>query len=227
MTKSPDGLAIKFWVPNAPTIFSTAAAAATGISAPLRKGGQTGALVSVVFAAASLEALLNEAAYLAELDLPNAVEPGIISAFVQIMEEAEESKAQTQSKFQLAHLAMTGKAYGKGSAPYQDFSLLIAARNALLHLKSKEYFSSVDGKPAVFNQVALVEKLSSKEYSGRYSSRRGLPYESWFHGPSHCGAHVSRSHRRVREYSVQEFIGCPKGKLDFLDRHESGCGMGV
>jgi len=161
------------------------------------------------------------------LDLPNAVEPGIISAFVQIMEEAEESKAQTQSKFQLAHLAMTGKAYGKGSAPYQDFSLLIAARNALLHLKSKEYFSSVDGKPAVFNQVALVEKLSSKEYSGRYSSRRGLPYESWFHGPSHCGAHVSRSHRRVREYSVQEFIGCPKGKLDFLDRHESGCGMGV
>jgi hypothetical protein len=162
MTSPPEGIAIKFWVPNTPAIFSIASAAATGITAPLRKGGQSAALISVVFAAASLEALLNEAAYLAELDLHKAVEPGVVSAFVQMMDEAEESKAQIQSKFQLARLALTGKAYGKGTAPYQDFSLLIAARNALLHLKSKEYFSSVDGKPAVFNQVILVDKLSSK-----------------------------------------------------------------
>jgi len=160
MASQPEGLAIKAWVPNAPTIFSIAAAAAKGISAPPREGGQPAALVSIVFAAASLEALLNESAYLAEQQ--EAAEPAVVTAFAQVMDEAEESKAQIQSKFQLAYLVLTGKPYDKGTAPYQDFSLLIAARNALLHFKSKEYFSKVDGKPAVFNQVALIDKLGSK-----------------------------------------------------------------
>lgn len=163
MTSQPAGLALTVWVPNTPIIFSIATNAAKGITALPRVGGQNAALVSVVFAAASLEALINESAYVAESVQREVVEPPVVAAFAQVMGEAEESRGQIQSKFQLAYLALTGKPYDKGTAPFQDFSLLIEARNALLHFKSKEYFSQVDGKPAVFNQVALVEKLSSKK----------------------------------------------------------------
>jgi hypothetical protein len=153
---------MRFWVPNTSALFSLAVAAAKGITASPRVGGQNAALVSIVFAAASLEAFLSEAAYLAEFDQQQVPALGVVSAFAQVMEEAEDSKASIESKFHLANLVLTGKAYEKGSPPYQDFSLLTATRNALVHFKSKEYFAKVDGKPAVFNQAAVVDKLKSK-----------------------------------------------------------------
>jgi hypothetical protein len=155
-------MTVKFWVPNTHVIFSLAVAAAKGITAPARQGGRSEALVSIVFAAAALEAFLSETAYLAEFAEQKAPTPGVVSAFAQVMEDAEESKASIESKFHLAHLTLTGNAYDRGIAPYQDFSLLIAARNALVHFKSREYFSSAEGRPAVFNQAGVVDKLKSK-----------------------------------------------------------------
>jgi hypothetical protein len=165
--------AIKVWPPNAPTLFSIALDSAKRITAPLRAGGQRDTLVSVVFAAASLEAFLNESVYLAETSLqrkarglrlnhPVDAEPPIVSAFAQVMEEAEESRVQIQSKFQLAHLVLTGKAYDKGGAPYQSFSDLMAVRNLLMHGKSNENFLTVEGKPSVLNPVTIIERLASK-----------------------------------------------------------------
>jgi hypothetical protein len=168
-------IAMAFWPPNAPTLFSIAVESAKRIAgAPrARVGGQKDALVSVVFAAASLDAFLNESAYLAEKSLQRkarelrlghgvVAEPPIVSAFAQVMKEAEESRAQTQAKFQLAHLVLTQKAYDKGSAPYQDFADLMAVRNLLMHGRSNETFLIVDGKPSVLNPVGVVERLASK-----------------------------------------------------------------
>jgi hypothetical protein len=76
------------------------------------------------------------------------------------MKEAE--RAQIQSKFQLAHLVLTQKAYDKGSTPYQDFSDLMAVRNLLMHGKANEAFLTVEGEPAVLNPVNIVERLASK-----------------------------------------------------------------
>ena len=120
------------------------------------------ALVSVVFAAASLEAFLNESAYLAERKAHTSAEPPIVSSFAQVMEEAEESRASIQSKFQLGNLVLAGKTYDKGTAPYQEFSDLIAVRNLLMHGKGIEQFLSVDGKPVVLNPAAVIDKLSRK-----------------------------------------------------------------
>jgi hypothetical protein len=159
---NPQGIALKFWVPNTGALFSLAVDAAKGIQALPRVGGQSAALVSVVFAAASLEAFLSESAYLAEFNQHKVPEPAVVSTFAQVMEEAEDSKASIESKFHLANLVLSGNAYEKGNPPYQDFSLLAAARNALVHFKSKEYFSKVEGRPAVFNQAAVVNKLKSK-----------------------------------------------------------------
>jgi hypothetical protein len=149
-----------FWPPNAPTLFSIAVTSANTIVGGPRVGGHKEALVSLVFAAASLEAFLNESVYLAE-NIRNA--PTIVSTFAQVMADAEESKAQIQAKFQLRNLVLTGKSHDKGSPPYQDFADLFAVRNSLMHGKSNELFLTVTGKPGVMlNPVAVMERLSSK-----------------------------------------------------------------
>jgi hypothetical protein len=149
-----------FWPPNAPTLISIAVDSAKRIAGAPRAGGHKEALVSVVFAAASLEAFLNESVYLAE---NTRGAPPIVSAFAQVMADAEESKVQLQSKFQLGNLVLTGKTYDKGTTPYQDFSDLIAVRNSLMHGKSNELFLTIDGKPgALLNPVAVIDRLNSK-----------------------------------------------------------------
>ena len=169
LIERPDAIVMRMWLPNTGALFATAASSAKGISAPSRQGGQDSALVSVVFAAASLEAFLSESVYLAEFSNYIARIKGDIGAasetaatFAQVLDDAEDSRASIESKFHLANLVLTGKAYEKGASPYQDFRLLTDLRNALVHFKSKEYFSKMDGKPATFNQEKVVEKLKSK-----------------------------------------------------------------
>jgi hypothetical protein len=160
MTQS---LTLAFWPPNAPTLFSIAVESAKVIPGANRAGGHKESLVSVVFAAAALEAFLNETAYLAggksSLRTP---QPAVVSAFAQMMEDAEESRAQIQSKFQLSNLVLTGQTYDKGIAPFQDFADLIAVRNLLMHGHSNERFSRVDGKPVLINPVTVLDRLASK-----------------------------------------------------------------
>jgi hypothetical protein len=149
-----------FWPPNAPTLFSIAVASAKSIVGAPRVGGHNETLVSLVFAAAALEAFLNESVYLAENTRDASP---VVSTFAQVMADAEESKAQIQAKFQLSNLVLTGKSYDKGAPPYQDFADLFAVRNSLMHGKSNELFLTVTGKPGVMlNPVAVMERLSSK-----------------------------------------------------------------
>lgn len=163
------------WSPNAPALFSTSINSARRITAARRAGGQPDALVSVVFAAASLEAFLNESIYLAEISLkrkarelrlghPVDAEPQIVSAFPKVMREAEESKVPIQFKFQLAHFILTGEVYDKGrSAPYQNFTDLVATRNLLMHGKSDETFLTIDGKPSVLSPASIIKRLARKK----------------------------------------------------------------
>jgi hypothetical protein len=153
---------MSFWPPNAPTLFSIAVDAAKRIPGEPRHGGHNEALVSVVFASASLEAFLNESAYVARRKAGSPGEPSVVSAFAQVIEEAEESRASIQSKFHLAHLVLAGKAYDKGAAPNQEFSDLIAARNLLMHGKGIEQFLTIDGKKVVLNPAAVIYKLTGK-----------------------------------------------------------------
>ena len=160
MTKA---MTLAFWPPNAPTLFSIAVESAKRIAGASRTGGHKDSLVSVVFAAAALEAFLNETAYLAGgKNSLRAPQPAVVSAFAQVMEDAEESRAQIQSKFQLSNLVLTGKTYDKGAAPFQDFADLIAVRNLLMHGNSNERFSRVDDKPVLINPATVVDRLSSK-----------------------------------------------------------------
>jgi hypothetical protein len=162
------------WHPNAPILFSVAVNSAKRITAPPRKGDQRDALASIVFAAASLEAFLNESVYLAEISLNRKArelkhghrvdeEPPIVSAFALVMRDAEESRARTLSKFHLANLVLTGEAYDKGGDLFQNCSDLFEARNLLMHGKSEETFLTVGGEPSVLNPVRIFERLVSRK----------------------------------------------------------------
>jgi hypothetical protein len=181
---SPEA-ALTVWPPNAPTLFSIAVNSAKRITVPRRTGGQQDALVSVVFAAASLEAFLNESVHLADKSLEREAreiklghrvekEPPIVSAFSQVMAEAEESRAQIQLKFQLAHLVLTRAVYERGSARFQNFSDLTAVRNLLMHGKSEETFLTVAGKPFVLSPASIVKSWPQGTFSpNSHRARRG------------------------------------------------------
>jgi hypothetical protein len=160
MTKA---MTLAFWHPNAPAIFTVAVNSAKRMNATRRQGGHDEPLVSVVFAAAAVEAFLNEAGYLAGgRNSLQAAEPPAVQAFSQVMEEAEESRASVLSKFNLASLVLTGTACARGKPPYQDFADLVAVRNLMMHGKSKERFSRIDEKPVLINPTAVLDRLASK-----------------------------------------------------------------
>ena len=102
---------------------------------------QGSGIISVVFAAASLEALINEVSELAELEVQVATEDDQrdedepLRAFAGAMSEIERSRGSIQLKFIVASLILKGHPYRKGLQPFQDFSLLMALRNAIMHLR--------------------------------------------------------------------------------------------
>lgn len=120
-------------------VFSTgsmllvAVQAAKGIDGLPRDGGKSGALVSIVFAAVTLEAFLNESIEMAcdYSQTPN--EPKTTASYAHLM--AEFQRSRIEARYQMAHWVLTGAGYDKGSTLYQDFSLLFELRNNLVHFK--------------------------------------------------------------------------------------------
>ena len=99
---------------------------------------QDDALVSILLAAAGLEAWIAEIALWARTIL------GQIGASVQLralgdaLEALESERASVKAKFCLARKLLTGTDYDKGALPFQDFSLLLSLRNNLVHMKPEE-----------------------------------------------------------------------------------------
>jgi hypothetical protein len=57
----------------------------------------------------------------------------------------------------LARLALTGHAYDRGGPPYQDFAVLMDARNALVHHKPERWVVRA-GESAMRLQAAAVRR---------------------------------------------------------------------
>jgi len=124
---------------EANVLFGVAVNSAASIQAPVRAGGQLNALVSLVFSAISVEAFLNEAAGMAVGFAEYAGEPQEIAVFAKRMADAEEAHESFESKLALAYESL-GEKLNKSVQPYQDFSLIVGLRNALVHFKGNERF---------------------------------------------------------------------------------------
>ena len=96
------------------------------------------ALLSIVMAAASTEAFVNEFSEYAPLVCGELLSEAILAplaACADVLREMEESRAPVTSKYLIASLALVGRSFDKGAAPFQDFKLLIDLRNAVMHVR--------------------------------------------------------------------------------------------
>ena len=144
---------------EAQALFSIAVEAARGIAGELRASGQTAALTSIVFSVISLEAFLNEAREVAHDVRDNPSEPEVVAAFSRLMEDAD--RLSLESKFILSNWLLTGKRADTGSPPYQDFSLLVNLRNALVHFDPNEPWNTFE-EAAALRQKKIITSLESK-----------------------------------------------------------------
>jgi hypothetical protein len=150
--KEPIGLRI-----NADSLFRTARAAylssVAHAEAPFSPPyGGSYPLVAVVFAAASLEGFINELAALAPQHQSETMPP--IGQFATLAAEADAGRASTKLKFQLAFLVFDGQPLDHGRQPYQDFDLLFAVRNEIIHLKEDPIYPTVPGGEPTLPKIA-------------------------------------------------------------------------
>lgn len=120
------------------------------------------ALVAIMFSAATLEALISEMQIVAKLSSINFAKAAKMAAVGEVLEEAEENNAQLHLKYLLVSALLAGKTFDKGAAPFQDFSLLIKLRNAIVHMKPTE----LDGKLPGFFKSLQSRKLAAVDKPG-------------------------------------------------------------
>jgi hypothetical protein len=157
---------------NAGTLFQVAAQSYLGMSvkpgdAQFRqtKWLQKPALVSIVFAAISLEAFINEAQEIADSSLKEGdSHPSQVVAFASVLNEAERSRASATLKFTLASALLSGQPFDRGAAPYQDFALLMRTRDELVHMKASGFTSLGGNRLECLPQVGggVLRQLASR-----------------------------------------------------------------
>jgi hypothetical protein len=149
---------------SAGTLYAIARSAfdRTGDAITDTEPGQQDALIAVVFAAASVEAFINEAAMLAGLRFrPGLTDPPSVARFKDLLDEAEVSHASTRLKYLLAGSVLLDQAYEKGRQPYQNFDLLLKVRDEVIHLKG-ERFRMVNGNIVLTERKNIIRALGSR-----------------------------------------------------------------
>src|SRR5260370_15503039 len=131
-----------------------------------RTPAQNEALTSIVFAAAALEAFINELADFAHEPIySEPIDPTLV-IFAGLIEELEKSRASTLSKFWFGRWALTAMPYDKGAQPYQDLALLMDLRSTLVHPKVLDRLDQdLNELPRFTRSVeppTIISKLESK-----------------------------------------------------------------
>jgi hypothetical protein len=117
-------------------------------------------LTAIVFAAVSLEALVNEVLELASIEIAEDEKPDPqLHSFVEALDEIERSRGSSRLKYLVASCVLRGKPYDKGSQPYQDYALLMSLRDALVHLRPTRLLE-VEGQTRIPVDSVLKELQS-------------------------------------------------------------------
>jgi hypothetical protein len=137
------------------------------------------AIVSLVFAASSLEAFVNELPALAEGLVRNSSHQQTkIEAFADLMNELEQSRASFRAKLLFAKWILSGVPFDKGASPYQDVTALIDIRNSLLHMKGSDVLAFEDNVPK-FRVPSGIKFLQSKKLAPQVLPDRDDGSGSW------------------------------------------------
>jgi hypothetical protein len=175
------------YILNSHALFYIAKQAA--INAASRVSLQDNVMIAIVFSVVGAEAFINEAFEVASQFGPGESEQKRIEAFTELGRQIEESRGSLELKYQVARWIFAGEAFDRSAAPYQDFVLLIAVRNALVHYKFVDkVYTDADGAlkmdiPKVVEQLRSKNVLADVPSHVGASWQQGLPRLLWLDGP--------------------------------------------
>ncbi len=97
-------------------------------------------LVTVVFAAISIEAFFNELQHLSSPDGLLPEEPEVVARLHGKLNEADELRQSLSDRYLLSYAVLANNDLEKGADLYQQFDCLMKFRNALVHHRSQKFF---------------------------------------------------------------------------------------
>ncbi|BCA53041.1 hypothetical protein W02_01810 [Nitrospira sp. KM1] len=167
---------------NSGLLYSIAKSACERLATDSRTsaGGQSDAYVSIIFSALSLQALINEMPDLLSM-LPESTrhDPPQIREFIRLAAEIEAGRGSIEHKYKNAMQILTGQPVDVGAQPFQDFSLLFRAHNALVHAKpaSFQLETGPDGSLIFESVQRIVRDFGAKHIIDSAND----PQHPWFY----------------------------------------------
>jgi hypothetical protein len=115
------------------------------------------ALVAIIFSVLTLESAMSQMIDMAKSFRKMSPK---IDMFADFLDALEDARINLKDKYFFAHWLLCGKKPDRGTKLYQDFSLLIDIRNALVHLKPDKIFieTKVDKILKELNKRRLLSK---------------------------------------------------------------------
>jgi hypothetical protein len=139
---------------------------------------QDNVVIAMVFSVVGAEAFINESFEMASQFGPGEFDQKRIVAFAELGKQIEESRGSLELKYQVARWIFAGEAFDRPAVPYQDFALLTAVRNALIHYKLVDKFYATEDGPFRMEIPKIVEQLRSKNVLADSPSHVGTPWLS-------------------------------------------------
>jgi hypothetical protein len=133
---------------------------------------QSSALVSIMFAALSVETFINELAVHAENECevfsPHGVQNPAVQTFANILKDMVTKQVSTSNKLHMGSFLLGGKAFDKGSTTFQNFTSLVKLRNAIVHLKPFDDIRTDDQDNITFLEHEIETLFNNKGVLGKH-----------------------------------------------------------
>lgn len=136
---------------------------AAGVVAADADSPAVDAIAAVVLAAAASEGFINELGTLCTNTRPDSHLPASHAALALKLLELEQDHGSTLDKYGATALILTAKKLPKGMPLYQDFALLFAVRNAVMHIKVLDQSGPREGDMLTFTMPDVVRTLQQKK----------------------------------------------------------------
>jgi len=118
------------------------------------------ALVAIIFSVSTLEAYLSEVIDSAKAF--STMHPRI-KFLGELFGCLDEKQISLKDKYNLVRLILCEKAFDTGGPPFQDFSLLVNIRNALIHLKPDKTSSTETRKTNIIKELRQKKIIPEEE----------------------------------------------------------------
>jgi hypothetical protein len=141
------------------------------------------AIVTIIMAAATTEAFINELTEMVALHRDAAhrrsfpISPQLC-AFANALEEIEKDHGSLQLKYIVASQMLSGRSFDKGQKLYQDFACLVRLRNDIMHLKPQDNFDHEEGGKTTIRPPKHIQALQQRKLA--LKPPEGIAGMSWF-----------------------------------------------